>query len=438
MKKKFAEIIFVVILVLFSASFVFATDDIDIGIKNTNDAHATGGAADAKASVGNITNTNTNSNANSNVNGNNNVNANRAGAKSVLVNNEAPNFVTAPLLSAFVNAPTSEVPKGWKPLFCDPSYQEFTIGQLKSMINGGSIFNKRGNGLKVFFLSRVITSVRFKTERELNDETIIRIINRNLGFGKGKLSGSSEGRGDHDSPVDQIFAETVLDLVQKTGSTSVLVDWDIIMERTSSSSSLGVGFTASHTDGSAASGSIGASSGDSSTLTRVTYMIDAKSYENVDERSFSCEPAPVIIKEPAPPIVIPEPQVKKSCNPDKILKRIEQYKKAAKHCTKNCFNNSMLWKAIGDDYMRLFDCTGNRDYLLAANAAYERSEKNVLTGKEPDGTLTRNVEGADNTIYSVRYNWSLVVLLLNGEDAQTNFANAKGLSAVPETIDELK
>jgi hypothetical protein len=325
-------------------------------------------------------------------------------------------------------------------LSCNPDYQSFTIKELKTMADSGRFFDERGSIFDALTGMKVKSVIRSKKEKATYDE--IRILNK-VPFVK--VLGTFSCTGDYGWGLDEVLSKCLLKAREKTNTSNVVVRQINDIDATNSGTAIGAGAGTSvpFRDDNVGAGAVAATFGKTHSMKERVVLLEVRAYDDVIEASDVCNPPKkeeeVEATEQATLVVVPGPQVK-ACNPDEILKRIEQYKKAAEHCKKNCFNNFMLWKAIADDYTRLFDCTGNRNYLLAANAAYERSEKNFLTGKEPDGTLTRNVEGADDVVYNVRHNWSLTILWLNGnnEDAQTNFANKYGLKTVPENIDELK
>lgn len=154
-----------------------------------------------------------------------------------------------------------------------------------------------------------------------------------------------------------------------------------------------------------------------------------------------CPPCPVVAP-PCPPVVKPEPAPQPKCEAgmiEKLLREIERYREAAKECPTNCWNNEKLWKAIADNNMRLFYCTGNRKYLLAALYAYERAEKNYLMGVEPSKKATRTLKGATDVVKEIRHNWSLAILWSNNNDQriQDAFLEKYGIESAPENINDL-
>ena len=452
MKKVFLAVVAAMMLMFANISFAHVTVGVDtnVGPVEGGDASAVIGPVDARATTGPITNTNgANSEANNvlnnkiiNIDENNNkvvgINKNdnrsransEADSKSSAKIYNAKNWITAPLLSAFVSAPSSEVPKGWKQIICDPDYSEFTIAELKNMASGGSFFNKRGKGLKTFFTGRVETRPIFRTNREIKDETVIRIINKKPGFGEGKRSGKSEGRSDWDSPDIGIFAETVLDLVEETGSTTVLVYWDYIFERESQASSIGIGGTSSHSNGSASSISAGASSSDSATLTRTVYMFNVTSYEGVPEGNFVCGNMPRA-EVPAPefktPEVASEPQAK-GCNPSRIWARIHDLEKGVQKCTRWCLNNLELRSKLGEAYIDLYQCTGDKKYLSTAIEQFKIAERNYLKGFD----IKANQAKANQLIAQDYYFWAGCINVLSGPDVADQFATEKRVEKVPQ------
>ena len=87
-----------------------------------------------------------------------------------------------------------------------------------------------------------------------------------------------------------------------------------------------------------------------------------------------------------------------------------------------------------------YECAGKTDKELLKKAIveYDRAERDILNGREPDGVKTRDMEGAQVLLHKVRYNKSFAIKELYGEEAQLSYARNNGLSSVPETYAELK
>ncbi|MFA5776998.1 MAG: hypothetical protein WC906_00980 [Parcubacteria group bacterium] len=146
-----------------------------------------------------------------------------------------------------------------------------------------------------------------------------------------------------------------------------------------------------------------------------------------------------------PPKSITPPAVEKSkepeklkCNLDEIWARIRMHLEACLHCKTPCLNNEIHRKAAGDGFLDLYECTGDKKYLAMAIEQYQIAERDFFNGKEPDGTPTKKLAGAQETVLKVYYNWSWAIRELNGKEAQYSFARAKELKSVPTCYTDLK
>lgn len=350
---------------------------------------------------------------------------------------DAKNFVTASPLQNFVTPVTPSTPLGWKQLGCDFIVAEFSIGQLRKMAEGASFMKKRGTFWYSVFANDVEYSIFAGKETNLNDSAVVRIMVKAPARVNGNAYlGEAEGVGRYGAPMGQIIGATVLGLVQRTGASQVVIYWDYLIEGVAMSNTLGIGVVGSATERNAGSVAVGAAGSTTYNLTSIAYRIKAQAFMGMGGEFFSCE-APIIVVPPPPPVV--EPQVK-ACDPEKFRKELRTAEDGYKHCPKPCLNNQKHRGAAADAYARLYECTGktDRDLLYKAIKNYEIAERDFLNGREPDGTRTRNIASAQKLMRDIYYNWSWSILVLYGEDAQTNFAKAKGLTVVPQAISELK
>lgn len=360
--KKFAVSFMAVAFLVLSASFVFADATVKENSPNSNAIHIQApSSADANATGGtSISDQEQNQDQQQKqkqIQSTNGV----SGSQTVVYKNH----IVAPLLSQFVNAPTSEVPQGWKQIVCDPAYAEFTIGELKSMANSGSFLDRRGNFWHALWSRQVKGSIRTSTGKILDDNTVIRVINRIPAFGSGaKSSGTYEGTGDYGWPVDEIFGKTVLEAVIKTGSIDVAVWWDFQVERLTMASTFGIGGTASHVDGSASSGSVGVSSSKAYALTEVAYKVKAVPYNNVAPEYFLCE--------------IPKTTIR--CNLEEIILRLHKAEEEIFICKRYSYNN-LFWQRIAEiESLNAWLCTGDMTYLEDAIQHGQMAELNYIHG----------------------------------------------------------
>lgn len=124
---------------------------------------------------------------------------------------------------------------------------------------------------------------------------------------------------------------------------------------------------------------------------------------------------------------------KKPCNPSSIQKRIERLEKERRKCKRWCFNNLKIRSAMGDAYVDLYKCTGDRSALSSAAYHYDVAEQNFLKGYD----IEANEEEADLFLRSVYKHWGAVINEFHGEGGADGFVNQRGLRKedIPAGID---
>ena len=423
--KKFFLAIMAAVMLLVCASVSLAQDPIDINIDNNIGI----GDTSANASVGDITNTNNNANnnnnsnrnANSNRNSNRNANSNRNSNLNKSSSNSggnvyeaAKNYITASTLQHFVAAVTPSTPNGYKQLGCDFIVAEFTIGQLKMMAEGVSFMKKRGTFWYAAISDDVEYSILGGKEASLNDSAVVRIMVKAPSRVRGgAYLGEAEGVGRYGAPMGQIIGATVLGLVQKTGATQVVIYWDYLIEGVAMSNTVGVGVAGSATNGEAGSIAIGGAGSTTYNLTSIAYRIKAQAFSGLGEEYFSCGPE---VREP------------KGCDPSSIWSRIEDLKQRVKECTRWCFNNLQLRSKLGEAYIDLYQCTGDKKYLNYAIEQFQIAERNYFRGYD----ISAHQAEADRLIAQDYYFWAGCINVLNGQSAADRFAAEKRVEKVPQ------
>lgn len=428
MKRFFLAVMAAVMIVVY-AGIASAQDPIDINIDNTIGI----GDTSANASVGDITNTNNNENNNNNYNSNDNYNRNsnynsnanynanlnknnsKASSGSSAVINEGKNFVTASNLQNFARAITPSTPEGWKQLGCDFLVAEFTVGQLRRMAEGVSFMKKRGTFWYATLSDDVEYSILGGKETAMTDATVVRIMVKSPARVSGNAYlGEAEGVGRYGAPMGQIIGATVLGLVQRTGATQVVLYWDYLIEPVAMSNTVGIGAVGSATERNAGSISIGAAGSTTFNLTAIAYRIKAQAFTGMGESFFSC--GPVSYAEP------------KGCDPSSIWARIEDLKQRVKECTRWCWNNLQLRSKLGEAYIDLYQCTGDKKYLGYAIEQFQIAERNFLRGYD----IKANQAKADRLIAQDYYFWAGCINVLNGQSAADRFAAEKRVEKVPQ------
>ena len=430
-KNYFLAIMAAVVAIVFCASVSLAQDPIDINIDNNIDI----GDTSANASVGDITNTNANNNNNNNYNRNDNRNDNynynrnsnanynknnnnsKASSGSSAVINEGKNFVTASTMQNFARAITPSTPEGWKQLGCDFLVAEFTVGQLRRMAEGASFMKKRGTFWYAAISDDVEYSILGGKEAAMSDSTVVRIMVKAPARVSGNAYlGEAEGVGRYGAPMGQIIGATVLGLVQRTGATQVVIYWDYLIEPVAMSNTVGIGAVGSATERNAGSISIGAAGSTTFNLTAIAYRIKAQAFTGMRGEFFSCGPETSYV--PAP----------KGCDPSSIWARIEELKQRIKECTRWCFNNLQLRSKLGEAYIDLYQCTGDKKYLNYAIEQFQIAERNYFRGHD----ISAHQAEADRLIAQDYYFWAGCINVLNGQSAADRFAAEKRVEKVPQ------
>lgn len=136
-------------------------------------------------------------------------------------------------------------------------------------------------------------------------------------------------------------------------------------------------------------------------------------------------PTEWIIATPSPTGI--ELESKPVCDADEIRGQIRQHEEEIKECKLFSFHNLQLRVSQGDNYVDLYLCTGDKNYLKAAIREYEIAERNYLRGHD---IRVRQAE-ANSIIAHVYYNWAGCIYELHGRKAAMKFAKAKKLERIP-------
>lgn len=373
----------------------------------TGGAGGHGGAGGAGGSVGNVSTGDVN----------NNIEGDKINVEGDDIKIENPRqFLNAPEYPGFVSSGVAVINDGWK-IYCPPGHESFTAEELERMskssepsdiffwnwekrvriTNIGNPLPSKNKDTPIFCMNPV------PAEKPL---AIVRVMGR---------SGWSE---------EAFRAKASLECFNKYGSTRVPVLFQNHKDSLTRGRSLGLGGAAAQV--SSAEGTVAAVGGQIGD-NRVRS-------EEYPEFEALCLGDGYDIVSQTTQIVAP------SCDSSPIYTRINQLLEGVKHCCKDeCLNNELLWKQIGDAYIDLYVCTGDKKFLLGTNKklpdgaslAYARSEKNFLEGKEPDGTRTRDLEGAQEIVREARYNWAGCIYEIHGHEKAMEFKEQKNLERIP-------
>lgn len=314
----------------------------------------------------------------------------------------------------------------------------FTVGELEKMVSSSGYLNRTG-----FFLSNMLTSPVTvvmhvdEADGDLEDNFEVTVVNE--ASVKTRTLAESFGIGPYSTSLGAIEALSILKPVMKTHARYITGRYRTRRDGNASGIAVGSGAATSGISGGSndnRSGSLaaGAIVGYSTAYYNTAFDVDIRAVE-VMESVAIVAPAPTSEVE-----VQEEKIVEPKCDPQQFIDRIAQLKEATAHCFKDCFNNMLLWKQIGDAFADWYECGGRVDnnLLAQADSAYARSEKNCIEGHEADGTKTSSMIGAQQLLHKVKYNRSWCILLMEGPDAQMRYGEKEELPAVPEFYNELK
>ena len=234
--------------------------------------------------------------------------------------------------------------------------------------------------------------------------------------------------GDPNWPEEAFLGMAESACKENSGSRRVAMRARILKDGVTVGESLGLGAAAAKVTGGGDEGVAFAAGGQLGTnRTRVEDYVEFEILclndgpTKFDERWLKKEepkPAPL----PPPPVI-----EKPKCDADKIRERITELEKKIHECKLYCFSNLGYRKAIGDAFIDLFVCTGDKENLRKAIEHYQIAERNYRQG--PDIKLHQFE--ADGLIAQVYYNWAGCIRELNGREAAMKFAREKSLERIP-------
>lgn len=445
---KFAKIFvaFVAIMVL-SAGFVFAADDVSVNVSNdnANSATATGGNATQNQNQGQIQNQDQTQRQKQqqNVEG-------VSGNQSVTV---PRNHIVAPLLNAFVGAPTA-MAEGWKPFVCQPLFSVYTKDRLNVVSGSGSFFDRKGGFFHKLTTNPIRSVIHKPLKGEVDDKSVTLINWEPVGnavYASDELLGEFECEGDYGWPMGAALGRCLAEAKNTTNTTRVFAYVRARKDPKNSGFSLGSGAAGAALFGSpdTVAGAIGLGGLIGTTTAYVDMAYDWTVLALNDGPTvpppgvYVCGEEPpsvriIIERRPEPVRVEPpkavEPEKPAVCNPEPIRREIERLKVEISKCKFWGLNNLRLRFLLANEYAKLAKCTGENGYYSDAVKNYDLAEKNYLNGKD----IKKNQAEADQILYKVYWNWAAVLREVYGWDTEVRFAQSKKMTTMPSGINELK
>lgn len=306
----------------------------------------------------------------------------------------------------------------WHTRLCD----EYTVEELENMKDSSSYINREGFLLVNLFTSPIERTLRVKTFKgEVSKSAVVRLVPDLPG---NKVLAVYEGSGAKGVPLDAMIAYAGLEGVHDTGELSLVVEYrarDI-----ASLSGVGVGSGAAAAVSSADSArsgsmSVGAIVGFSEAYTKYVYDIKVKVVKASAAAlaAASCVPTTQTDETPA--------YVPAKCSTDETWKKIKELKREVQKCTRYCYNNLTLRSALGEAYIDLYECTGDKKFLREAIYHFEVAERNFRLGHD----ISAHQGEASQVMNQVYYNWAGCVWETQGKKAALKFKAAKKLERIP-------
>lgn len=391
------------LVVLLAAGFAVAEDDINIDIDNENNINATGG------------------NASSNQTQNQNQDQRQ---KQQLIFNERTQLPHLQYGTNFVNPGVGIQNKGWY-LYQSAVYAHLSAAEVESM-------RRHFQFSDIFFWnwkSRMnVSMVNGRLEGQPEGISLMNYWPMAAANKGDKVIASITVRGDVNWPEESFLGMAAQVCLEEAGSDRFAVMYTIASKGITSGSSISIGGAMSQTYNSGSKGAVVTSGGQLGTIE--TSVEDYKQFEvkcmNKGELNLiDYRPAPPA---PQPPVVAPPtPQPPAACNPNDIFLKIKELLVEVQKCTRYCYNNLTLRSALGDAYIDLYVCTGDKKYLKEATYHYQVAERNFRNGHD----ISAHKAEAGQVIAQVYYNWAGCKNLLEGREQAMRFAKAKQLERIP-------
>jgi hypothetical protein len=401
---KTLKMMLVTMLVVLTAGFAVAADDVNVSNDNNN--------------------TNNNS-ANSNSNANSNQSQNNSQGQTMTSPTQLPHLQYG---TNFVQPGVGIENKGWF-LYQSGVYGYLTVGEVSSMRRHFQISD-------IFFWNwraRVRTSmisVRLEgTPVGISLMTYWPKVRANRGD---KVIASVVVKGEANWPEETFLGLAAQACIDEAGSDRFAVMYTTNSTGVSTGLSVSLGGAVSSVYSAGSKGAVVTSGGQIGTIE--TTVEDHKEFQAlcmnkgevnlIDYRSATTQiDVTVQVATPAPQA--PKPAA--TCNTDEIFKRIEELKREVKDCKLYCYNNLTLRSALGEAYIDLYVCTGDKRYLKDATYHFEVAERNFRNGHD----ISAHRGEAGQVIAQVYYNWAGCKNILEGHKSAMAFAKAKNLERIP-------
>lgn len=388
-------------------------------------------------------NTNNNSNNNANTNTNNltgiqdqtvhvegtNVNINNEAKREHItaLPGTAGNFITAPIALA----------DDWKPFVCQPLFQIYTKERLENTAVAGSFSDRKG-GFFHKLVSSPIKSVIHVPFKGTSDDKPITLISW-MPNSEYELLGEFQCEGYYGWPRGAALGKCLMEAKKVTNADVVFAYYKVRRDPKNSGMSIGTGGGISILGGPGVDKTAGAMSLGGLIGTTTAYVDEAYDWYVLALKGPANPPQGVEVcgsTQSISSITVVKSRTDElkqlTCDVSKIRQQISKLKEEIKECKRFCFNNLTLRSKLGDIYINLYVCTGDRKYLEMAIKEYEIAERNYLRGHDIYARQT----AANSIIAQDYYNWAGSIRELYGREAAMKFAAKKKLERIPSGFTE--
>lgn len=400
--RKITAVVVLAMAIICSASITFAEDDVTVEVRNGND----------------ITNSATGGNANQNQNQDQKQKQDQSASAVIHGNLPSVGF------NSFLNPGNGMEGDGWK-VICSEVYKDWSMDEIENA--------RRKFGFLDFITFNWGSNMEFTLvgkplPENSNPVSCLNYWPKWESHKGDRILGSVVITGEPNTPDEAFIAQAYAVCKKETGSSWVAM----IGENDSDSVTTGASFNLSGaiskiTGGGDSGNAVASGIGFGKARVRTEKHMQMYALCMNDRRTAYTTP-PISVPAPTPPIVkAAPPKAEPPCDTDVIRKRIEELKREVQKCTRYCYNNLTLRNALGDAYIELYTCTGEKKHLKEASYNYGVAERNYRNGHD----ISAHRVEADQVIAQVYYNWAGCKSILEGRKAAMAFAKAKKLERIP-------
>ncbi|MEK7598592.1 MAG: hypothetical protein AAB487_02550 [Patescibacteria group bacterium] len=366
--------------------------------------------------------------------GDNTSSSSNAGAEaSIDARDQSTSVSQRPFLSAFPGTGSFlfsgfPIDGGKWNVYCPPVYKKLSVNEVENMRMKFQLSNFwPWNWKSRIHKAKIGESLPGNTD----DVSCTAYWPKAIAYPGDKVLSTARILGDPNWPEEAFLGMAEATCKAESGSRRVAMRTRILKDGVTVGNSVGIGGAASKVVGGGDEGVAFAAGGQLGTnRTRVEDYVEFEVLclnDGPTEPAESWFPKKDDSKPASPAVEKPKPEEPKPCDADKIRERISELEKKVQSCKLFCFNNLGYRRALGDAYVDLFICVGDKENLRKAIEHYQIAERNYLQGHD----IKSHQAEADGIIAQVYYNWAGCIRELYGREAAMKFAREKSLERIP-------